>query len=158
GALRGIQDYAWSPDGRQLAAAAGTWDKLSIKIWDTATWQEKRTIALGSPPVGIHSWYVGQLSWSPDGGRLTAVAVWPRTWDVTTGKEVPHPRAPRRPGAVSLGWGREGHWLVYFFETHTLWDVTAGKEIASLPKDTHIAGAFAGRHLSPDGRRLAIAE
>src|SRR5262249_24587610 len=133
------------------------WDKLSIKIWDTATWQEKRTIALGSRPADLGQWFVSQLSWSPDGGRLTAVAVWPRSWDAATGKEVPHPGAPRRPGALSLGGGPEGHWLVYHSETCTLWDVTAGKELATLPKDTQVAGVVAGRHLSPDGKRLAIA-
>jgi WD40 repeat protein len=150
--LNSFREYAWSPDGGQLASeggGAGGWDNLSIKLWDTATWQEKRTIPLGSPPKGFNQWGIHGLSWSPDGRRLAAAALWPRTWDVATGKEILQPSVPQ-DSSFGMGWTPEGHYLAWFFHKQTVWDTTAGKEVASLPKDT--SSVF----FSPDGRRFAI--
>jgi WD40 repeat protein len=145
-----MQDFAWSPDGGQLASAAGNRDNLRITLWDTSTWQEKRTIPLGSPPNGITQWWIHGLSWNPDGHRLAAAAVWPRTWEVATGKEILQPSVRRDPNWRAMAWSAEGHCLGYFFQDRTVWDITAGKGLASLAEDT--TSVF----FSPDGRRFAI--
>jgi hypothetical protein len=132
--LTSFREYAWRPDGGQLASAEGSWDDLRIRLWDTATWQEKRTIPLGSPPKGFNQWGINGLSWSPDGRRLAAAALWPRTWDVATGKEILQPGVPRAP-SFSMGWSPEGHYLAWFFHKHTVWDSTAGKEVAKFLED-----------------------
>ena len=51
---------AFRPDGLYLAS---TGDDQTVKIWDTATWREWRT--LRDPTGGIH-----RVAWSPDGRRL----------------------------------------------------------------------------------------
>jgi WD40 repeat protein len=53
-----LASLAWSPDGRRLAS--GALDPKSIKVWDTATWQETRTLHGFGPYVG----------WTPGGQRL----------------------------------------------------------------------------------------
>jgi len=85
---KGHDGEAWSvsfaPDGKTLASGGGDWGKPgSVKLWDTATWKEKRVIA--------HPHEVLSVCFSPDGARL-AVAGMGRhvhVWRLAAG--------PRRP-------------------------------------------------------------
>jgi WD40 repeat protein len=71
---------AFHPDGRRLASAG--WDG-TIKVWDTATGGEVRTLR-------GHSDRINDLAYSPDGRRL-ASAGWDgtaRVWEAETGREL----------------------------------------------------------------------
>jgi WD40 repeat protein/serine/threonine protein kinase len=83
-----IQDAAFSPDGRYLAAIGGescfTGDAGMVRIWDAATGELVHDL---TGHVGL----VAALAFSPDSQRLATVghedpAV--RVWDVASGKEA----------------------------------------------------------------------
>jgi WD40 repeat protein len=89
-----ILRVAYSPSGARLASAAS--DGM-VKIWDTKTWTEVRT--LERQP----DWAQG-LAWSPDGARLAvgrfdgSVAI----YDVKTGRLLAEPiRRPRGRAATT---------------------------------------------------------
>jgi WD40 repeat protein len=64
----GMYGVAWAPQGRLLAAACGD---QRIHLWDTATWQERGTLA-------GHRWAVQDLAFDPSGRWLASFG-----WDMT---------------------------------------------------------------------------
>jgi RNA polymerase sigma factor (sigma-70 family) len=165
-----VNAVAFSPDGKSLAS--GSMD-ATLKIWDVATSEEKRTVQC--PNI-----YVVAVAFSPDGATLAAAggaapAAFDRTirwsfdevpkderylreigeiklWDVATGTERRiyqgdtgrvNSIAFRPDGAVLAAGLREG--------TIRLWDVATGRERACFPGNGQVkAVAF-----SPDGKALA---
>jgi hypothetical protein len=75
-----VRLVAFSPDGRIIAS--GSLD-ATVKLWDTATGKELRTL------IG-HTSLVSTLAFSPDGKILASGGVdfAIRTWDVLTGKPL----------------------------------------------------------------------
>jgi WD40 repeat protein len=79
----------FSPDGRLLASGSGG----IVKLWDTKTWQEIRTLSGG--------WYV---KFSPDGSLLASSGEGPiRIWTMSSLRAQPTPDArPLGPNGESL--------------------------------------------------------
>jgi WD40 repeat protein/serine/threonine protein kinase len=138
---------AISPDGHRLASGdtGGT-----IKVWDTATWKEVRSLR-------AHEGLVQGLSFSPDGRRLASarqdrtVRVWNTgTWQQSTTFRG-HPG-----GVLCLAFSPDGRRIASAGEGNTVkvWNAADGGEVLDLPGhlDTVLGLAF-----SPDGRRLATA-
>ena len=57
------QSVAWSPDGRMLASAGGSY--RTVRLWDPAT-GEQLAVLEG------HTDYVSSVAWSPDGRTLAS--------------------------------------------------------------------------------------
>lgn len=79
GLLWGVNDLAFSLDGRQLATAS---QDQTIKMWDTSTGQELKTLR-------GHTGGVGCVAFTPDSQRLVSSSndQTIRIWDVSTGLE-----------------------------------------------------------------------
>jgi WD40 repeat protein len=86
-----IRSVAFSPDGKRLASAAGTWwpggGIAEIKVWDAETGQELHTLPSGGTSVAF----------SPDGRRIAGAGDDPgdrpgsgevKVWDAETGREL----------------------------------------------------------------------
>jgi WD40 repeat protein len=136
GFLPGVQGVAFSPDGRWLAAAVGSYDGKSpgvspgvggrrgeVRVWDATTGQQVYNLR-------GHSGCVWGVAFSPDGKRLASAG----------GKSLltsaPGKSRKREPGEVKI------------------WDMQTGQEVCTLR--AHSACVF-GVSFSPDGRRLATA-
>jgi len=59
-----LRSVAWSPQGNLLAAAEGG---IGVRLWDTASWQEKARLSGGSSKENIEA-----VAFSPDGSLVAA--------------------------------------------------------------------------------------
>jgi WD40 repeat protein/serine/threonine protein kinase len=148
---------AFSPDGKRVATGSG-FGEDSVRIWDTATWQQVRTIR--GQDGGVQC-----VAFSPDGRRLAAATDTVKVWDVTTDQDVaavvkgpPGPiwHLAFRPDGRELattGWGA----------APTLWDTRTWKDAPGMrgPWWKAYEGTAYGDVIqvafSADGRRLAAA-
>jgi WD40 repeat protein len=133
---------ALSIDGKQAISASydGT-----MRLWDTATGKELRTIRTGAGSAG--------LALSPDGKTvLTTSSIRPpllRLWDLQTGKEL---RSFK--GHTRLGWpvafAPDGKRVLSgaMDGTARLWDVQTGKQLRVLRHPTGVTGVA----FYPDGQ------
>jgi WD40 repeat protein len=127
-----------SPDGKQIATASGSWQgsQGEVKIWDTGTNRELRTIVVDRQPV------VHLLEYSPDGRYLAAACgLAPNdlegnpivVWDAATGQE--HTVLRGHSSLVHcLAFSHDGRRVVTGSEDHTLkvWDVSIGQSLLTL--------------------------
>jgi WD40 repeat protein/predicted Ser/Thr protein kinase len=166
---------AFSPDGRQVAAASHYFKDApkELTIWDAATGREVRRF---DQPGEVRA-----LTFSPD-GTLLATTDNDRVvfWDVATGKSKRTIR--RREGRpadevlhtvwengalAALAFTPDGRWLVTGetavndnagfrggpdLGTVRVWEVGSGRQVLLLRGQI---GAVGGLSLSPDGRRMA---
>jgi WD40 repeat protein len=138
-----VNGVVWSPDGALLASAAG--DRC-LKLWDTATGQERLSLELRDS--------TGALAFTPDGktlltggGRVTLWSLDPRSQGTT----YTHAK-----GFVTVALSADGTTLAGGLMDHRvkLWSMAPRKEIADLDVKNGEPTAVA---LSRDGARLAVA-
>ncbi len=109
GHLTGVQDVAFSPDGRFLASVGGQYRGTpgsEVMIWDAGKGELLRSLQ-------GHTGLVTAVAYFPDGSRL-ATASDDRTiklWDPTTGDDVFTLRG-HTSGVVSLAISRDGRQIV----------------------------------------------
>jgi RNA polymerase sigma factor (sigma-70 family) len=154
----GVGLLTFSADGAALAAAGG--DAPVIRVLDTDTGKERRTLELPRPgqgrPVGF-----SRVALSADGRRVAATtgerepALW--VWNVDTGHalwHVPYPYVGPR-GVSCLAFAPDGWTLaVSQGEPIRLWEVATGRERHRL--EGHL-GAVNWLAFAPDGKTLASA-
>jgi WD40 repeat protein/tRNA A-37 threonylcarbamoyl transferase component Bud32 len=152
GHTSGIVGVCFSPDGKRLASAG---NDETVRIWNTATGQEIRTLRGRESPHGPAG--VIRVAFSPDGKRLASVGADQvvRVWDVQSGEQILSLR-----GHTDWIWGvafsPDGTRLATGSGDHTVmvWDLAKEQRVFVLTG--HTAGiecvAF-----SPDGRTLASA-
>jgi WD40 repeat protein len=141
-----VRVVSYSPDGR-LAATGGADD--TVKIWETATWRNLRTL------VG-HSDTVNSVAWSPDGRRLASGSDdnTCKTWDVETGREL-HTFTGHDSDVNAVAFSPDGHTLATGGNNGRLrlWDADDEKKWRDFQVESNVVElAF-----SPDGRLLAAA-
>jgi WD40 repeat protein len=177
-----VTRVAWSPDGKQLAAASTNLLKreADVTVWDAEGGKRVRTL---HTPSG----QIDELLFSPDGRRLAASGTEAvNVWDSGTGKEVHAGRGGRVafqpdgrcliltgtdkglevadaatgekvgtfPGQP-LAFGKDGQRLVTTDTLHErvkVWDVASGKELFRFESALGSERLFA---FSPDNLRLA---
>jgi WD40 repeat protein len=104
GAVRGLGDAAFSPDGRLLA----TVDRDQVTVWDVFSGQQV-LILRGAPPRTWDPGFNPKVVWSPSGWRLAAsnwdnsVSVWDATERVSSTGKV---RRRREAEQRATGWHR----------------------------------------------------
>jgi eukaryotic-like serine/threonine-protein kinase len=131
---------AFSPDGRQLAAAAGA----TARVWDVTTGKELFTFG-GDPTIRDCS----VVAFSADGKRFIASGAETRVWDAATFKEIRTLPQTGGPGVVSAD-GR----LLAAGNPLRFWDLTTG-QAGQFPAG-HGGGSEDPEHIafSPDGKRF----
>jgi WD40 repeat protein len=170
-----VRHLAFSPDGRQLLVAGGSYRRdangdtvgppwVDVRVWDALAGKELVTLR-------EHSQQVLSAAFSPDGKRV-ATGSWVqerpgentgdvRVWDLATGRELLALRGG--PGAVfGLAFSPDGRLLAAAGGWYDppgdagikVWDVTTGREVHTLRGHTRKSVSVA---FSPDGRRLVSA-
>jgi DNA-binding beta-propeller fold protein YncE len=142
---------AFSPDGKLLADADGSWNR--VYLWDVAT--GRRTATLIPPGVGA----IAGVAFSPD-GRLLAVGDSTRVfvWDTATGRLALSLVNARDDGGVAFspdgtllaGAGATGRGPAF------VWDAATGQRDATLydPGGQSVNDVA----FSPDGKLLAVGD
>jgi hypothetical protein len=166
--------FAFAPDGKTLAASF-SWQQFvaspgelgdagkkppdnRIKLWDTGTWQERRTIVT-FPEAGRAS--VVGLAFTPDGALLAGGSGRLRLWEAATGRERLALPAPAT-WVSSLHVPATGKDLVCVSGPGEVmvWDLESQLERAFVhvnPKDAPaLVTDIRSSALSPDGRTLVV--
>ncbi len=134
-----IRAVAWSPEGTQLAWAAG----VSIRLGDPSTGQEQHRL-------GGHSDAVRALAFTAEGQRLVSAAEdkTVRLWDMPTRREVIR-MARHTAGVTSCAAAPDGSIAVSGGRDQTLrvWDLRHGQELRVMAPS---AGTVLALALSPD--------
>ncbi len=144
---------AFSPDSQRLAVAVGavTGQKdETVKIWDTATGQEIRTLR-------GHANVVTAVAFNPDGQTLASCSNdgTVRLWDAATGQEIRTLRGHANlVSCVAFSPDRRTLISASNDGTMKLWDAATGQEILSLSGHPF---SVSGVAYSPDGRQIASA-
>ncbi|MCA1634151.1 MAG: WD40 repeat domain-containing protein [Acidobacteria bacterium] len=159
--IGGLTGMTFSPDGRLLATRV--FNSSQVKLWDTATGRELRTV-FGSSGAGFFGMLVGvsSLAFSPDGRTLalggTDNSI--KLLDVGSGRELRTIGAA--PGAVlgvvAMAFSPDGRRLMSFGTGVTFWDVATGQQAGSLELTLGAGGGpvSVGFTLTPDGAQLAV--
>jgi len=139
---------AFSPDGKLIAA--GIWDKFSrtgadgtIRLWDTATGKELRTIKT--------DWSMYSIAFNPNGKQIAAaLPAETRVWDIETGQEIKRERGEGMGHAVA--YSPDGKQIATgdIHGNIRVWDASTGKAIHNFKYGSSIQSiAF-----NPDGKQI----
>jgi WD40 repeat protein/tetratricopeptide (TPR) repeat protein len=169
GPTRRVRRVAYSLDGKRVAADAQQGEVFGvtgeIRVWDTATRKEVRSLSLVSSPA----W---EFTLSPDGQRLAAASSMfslqvftkdPRyaltAWDITTGRRLFLLKELAQP--TGLAFSPDGLLLAVADVAGrvALRDGFTGREVVAFsdPAAGTMQNRGRGVAFSPDGRRLASA-
>jgi WD40 repeat protein len=142
----GVRAVAFSPDGKQVAAAGGP----LVRLWDAITGKEARNLE-------GHNKAVAAISFDP-AGKILASGSHDETvvlWDLATGKAQVTLKGHSMP-VNALVYSPDGKALASGGDDKVirLWDPATAKETATLAghRDSVLGLAY-----SPDGRLLASA-
>jgi WD40 repeat protein len=133
GNLGGVQDVAFSPDGKIVATAhAYNASPGEVKLWDWAKRGPIATLSAGEARVD-------SSAFSPDGRFLFGIADWPKTgagivvWDVTA-RRIERTIGRDAGQLVALATSPDGRILASsgMDETTRLWDFASGRETARI--------------------------
>ncbi len=146
-----VRSIAFSPDGKELAAAGGPPQRGGeIKVWDVATHQLLKT-------MHGHTDCIYSVAWSPD-GKLLASGSYDKLiklWDAATGNEI-RTLKDHIDAVFAVAFSPEGKWLASGSQDRSVkvWDVTSGQRLYTLgePLDGINTIAF-----SPSGKQIAAA-
>lgn len=137
------QDLAFSPDGRQLAAATG---KRGLKMAgpDGTPKPEPAcdvvlfTLDASAPPLRLagHPEWVVSVAWSPDGQTLASCGNKGETilWDPRTGRQLRALAPPRPTVANEVAWSPDGRTLAVAYGRGSvgIWDARTGALVRML--------------------------
>jgi WD40 repeat protein len=147
----GINDAAFSPDGKRIATGT-TLDGL-IRIWDEATGKELMTLS-------GHTSSIFALAFSPDSEHLVSGSrdLTAKIWDVETGKELFTLRGHQ--GQIrSVAFSPDGKVVATAGndDTTKVWDSATGAQLLSFATP---GNPFNGDTIAfnPDGTRLFVDE
>jgi WD40 repeat protein len=143
--------FAFSPDGKHLAAASSEGDTV---LWDTATGEEVRRFP--AVPGAVLA-----VAFTPDGKHLVAGAGTsdkaPGLWGLQTGKLVRRFTTGAVDGVTDLALSPDGSVLATSNNRNNppvlLWDVATGKLLRTLAGHSWWNPAVA---FAPDGKTVAI--
>jgi WD40 repeat protein len=132
---------AFSPDGRFIASSS---DDGTVKIWDTTSQREMRTLR--------HDGWVRTVAFSPDGrvivsgGNDKSLKV----WDASSGREL-RALTGHSDWVMAAAFSPDGRTIVSGSSDNTLklWDAASGRELRTLTGHSGVVRATA---FSPDGR------
>ena len=162
--LGGVEDVAWSPDGRWIASTEEGLGALSI-IVTSADGRRGRWVAAGSGPV---RWGAGSNALYfvvpvPGGNDLLRLA-----FDPSTGAPVGQPRIVLSGLPSLLDWTdvfdlrRDGRMLAYVKgpQSHHVWALTIepNRDMAIARRLSEDSRAYDWPALSRDGRTLAVVQ
>lgn len=143
-----ITSLAYSPDGKQLAVADGSY----LLVLDTATRLPVRSATLIDP-----NYYVESLTYSPDGTRIALASKREiELLDASTGKQVGSQLLGPRGSALSVAFSADGHSMAAGSSSGDVevYDLQNEPLTAKVPTGTTSVAAVA---FSADGKVLASA-
>lgn len=149
-----VQDIAFSPDGRWLAA--GGTDGI-LRIWETSTWNQVKTLP-------GHAARIDSVAWSPDSTRLVTGA-WDRTcrfWSVADGTSIPVMTHGGRnvycvawsPDGLTVATGGGDNWVKLWeadgrFRSNLVGAPESIETVAFSPDGTRLIYGYGGKQTNP---------
>ncbi|WP_346433917.1 trypsin-like peptidase domain-containing protein [Nonomuraea composti] len=143
-----VSAVAFSRDGKYLASGG---NDATVRIWDTATGRQIRTLTIS----------VDAVAFSPDGKYLAGGSFdgTVRIWDTATGHQVRELTSLNGP-VLAVAFSQDGKRLAITSNDATVWirDTETGRRIRQIgPPLIGHTGRVVSVVLSPDGKRLATA-
>jgi WD40 repeat protein len=139
----GVQAVAIAPDGKRAISASS--DK-TLKIWDTDTGIELRTLTGHTGPVR-------GVAIAPDGNRAISASEDKtlKIWDIETGREL-QTLTGHTNSVKGVAIAPDGLTAISASEDNTLkiWDLASGSEVRTLTGHTNSVRQVA---IAPDGKR-----